>query len=301
MAGVGGLIQVNLAQGRSRRSDRVPRTRCARRRRARRREARGWPSLGVRLLSRRAAGCGRANGLNLLGVSPYAFKMVIGLTILAAISLSNVDLVALLTDGSRRRDHVGSSLIVWAACLAGFPGLLGLLVLTMVAFGSPRPQFLSRRENFNRFPFRSPIFRWFAPAGDARTDHPPADEPRSLPLRTSAVALLGAGIRNMNGRPATGSSHSWWRPAGAGGAWCGHGGNDAYSAPIRSSLPLAMMIFLRGFGEFPRMAGIFPAFRLSWANSPGVIPAFLCRCSYSLRRQSLARAARGPVTAFRWR
>ena len=27
------------------------------------------------------------NGLNLLGVSPYAFKMVIGLTILVAISL----------------------------------------------------------------------------------------------------------------------------------------------------------------------------------------------------------------------
>lgn len=36
------------------------------------------------------------NGLNLLGVSPYAFKMVIGIIILAAISMSNVDLAAML-------------------------------------------------------------------------------------------------------------------------------------------------------------------------------------------------------------
>jgi len=31
------------------------------------------------------------NGLNLLGVSPFAFKMVIGITILFAISMSNID------------------------------------------------------------------------------------------------------------------------------------------------------------------------------------------------------------------
>ncbi|BBE74613.1 ABC transporter permease [Oharaeibacter diazotrophicus] len=37
------------------------------------------------------------NGLNLLGVSPYAFKMVIGLVILVAISTSNLDLGALVT------------------------------------------------------------------------------------------------------------------------------------------------------------------------------------------------------------
>ena len=49
------------------------------------------------------------NGLNLLGVSPYAFKMVIGLTtILAAISFSrSIDLASLLAGGSRRRGHVG--------------------------------------------------------------------------------------------------------------------------------------------------------------------------------------------------
>ena len=35
------------------------------------------------------------NGLNLLGVSPYAFKMVVGVIILIAISMSNVDLAAL--------------------------------------------------------------------------------------------------------------------------------------------------------------------------------------------------------------
>jgi len=31
------------------------------------------------------------NGLNLLGVSPYAFKMVVGVIILLAISTSNLD------------------------------------------------------------------------------------------------------------------------------------------------------------------------------------------------------------------
>ena len=36
------------------------------------------------------------NGLNLLGVSPYAFKMVIGLIILIAISTSNLDLAGLM-------------------------------------------------------------------------------------------------------------------------------------------------------------------------------------------------------------
>jgi len=43
------------------------------------------------------------NGLNLLGVSPYAFKMVIGLIILIAISTSNVNLAALLAPRRRER------------------------------------------------------------------------------------------------------------------------------------------------------------------------------------------------------
>ncbi len=42
------------------------------------------------------------NGLNLLGVSPYAFKMVVGVIILLAISTSNVDLAQLLAP--KRRD-----------------------------------------------------------------------------------------------------------------------------------------------------------------------------------------------------
>ena len=108
MAGVGGLMQVNLAQ------EVVPNALIGRE----------LDVLAAVVLGGARLGGGRGsvfgcflgvllvavvqNGLNLLGVSPYAFKMVIGLTILAAISLSNVDLVALLTDGSRRRDHVGS-------------------------------------------------------------------------------------------------------------------------------------------------------------------------------------------------
>jgi simple sugar transport system permease protein len=43
------------------------------------------------------------NGLNLLGVSPYAFKMVVGVTILVAISMSNVDLAAMLAP--KRKDR----------------------------------------------------------------------------------------------------------------------------------------------------------------------------------------------------
>ncbi|MGL4309975.1 MAG: ABC transporter permease [Paracoccaceae bacterium] len=43
------------------------------------------------------------NGLNLLGVSPYAFKMVVGVIILAAISLSNIDLADLLKHREARK------------------------------------------------------------------------------------------------------------------------------------------------------------------------------------------------------
>ncbi len=43
------------------------------------------------------------NGLNLLGVSPYAFKMIVGLIILIAISTSNIDLAALVTPRRKER------------------------------------------------------------------------------------------------------------------------------------------------------------------------------------------------------
>ncbi len=108
MAGVGGLMQVNLAQ------EVVPNALIGRE----------LDVLAAIVLGGARLGGGRGsvfgcflgvmlvavvqNGLNLLGVSPYAFKMVIGLTILGAISLSNVDLGALLAGGSRRRGHASS-------------------------------------------------------------------------------------------------------------------------------------------------------------------------------------------------
>ena len=108
MAGVGGLVQVNLAQ------EVVPNALIGRE----------LDVLAAVVLGGARLGGGRGsvfgcflgvmlvavvqNGLNLLGVSPYAFKMVIGLTILAAISLSNVDLGALFASGSRRHGHVGN-------------------------------------------------------------------------------------------------------------------------------------------------------------------------------------------------
>jgi len=109
MAGVGGLVQVNLAQ------EVVPNALIGRE----------LDVLAAVVLGGARLGGGRGsvlgcflgvmlvavvqNGLNLLGVSPYAFKMVIGLTILAAISLSNIDLAVLLAGGSRRPGHAGRS------------------------------------------------------------------------------------------------------------------------------------------------------------------------------------------------
>jgi simple sugar transport system permease protein len=107
MAGIGGLMQVNLAQ------EVVPNALIGRE----------LDVLAAAVLGGARLGGGRGsvfgcflgvmlvavvqNGLNLLGVSPYAFKMLIGLTILVAISFSNFDLGALLAGGSRRRGHVG--------------------------------------------------------------------------------------------------------------------------------------------------------------------------------------------------
>ena len=103
MAGIGGLMQVNIAQ------EVVPNALIGRE----------LDVLAAVVLGGARLGGGRGsvlgcflgvllvavvqNGLNLLGVSPYAFKMVIGLTILVAISFSNVDLFARLWGGSGRR------------------------------------------------------------------------------------------------------------------------------------------------------------------------------------------------------
>jgi simple sugar transport system permease protein len=103
MAGIGGLMQVNIVQ------EIVPNALIGRE----------LDVLAAVVLGGARLGGGRGtvlgcflgvllvaitqNGLNLLGVSPYAFKMVIGLTILAAISLSGVDLAALATAKSGRR------------------------------------------------------------------------------------------------------------------------------------------------------------------------------------------------------
>lgn len=95
MAGVGGIMQVNIVQ------EVVPNALIGRE----------LEVLAAVVLGGARLGGGRGtvlgcfmgvllvaitqNGLNMLGVSPYAFKMVIGLTILVAISLSNFELSAL--------------------------------------------------------------------------------------------------------------------------------------------------------------------------------------------------------------
>jgi simple sugar transport system permease protein len=99
MAGIGGLMQVNIVQ------EVVPMALIGRELEVLAAVVLGGARLGGGRGS--VIGCFLGvllvavtqNGLNLLGVSPFAFKMVVGVIILIAISTSNLNLTRLL--GSR--------------------------------------------------------------------------------------------------------------------------------------------------------------------------------------------------------
>jgi simple sugar transport system permease protein len=103
MAGIGGLVQVNIAQ------EVVPNALIGRE----------LDVLAAVVLGGARLGGGRGsvigcflgvllvaitqNGLNLLGVSPFAFKMVVGVIILAAISFSNLNLSSFMAAEKKGR------------------------------------------------------------------------------------------------------------------------------------------------------------------------------------------------------
>jgi simple sugar transport system permease protein len=103
MAGIGGLMQVNIVQ------EVVPNALIGRE----------LDVLAAVVLGGARLGGGRGsvlgcflgvllvaitqNGLNLMGVSPYAFKMVVGMIILIAISMSNISFNDLYKSALRGR------------------------------------------------------------------------------------------------------------------------------------------------------------------------------------------------------
>ena len=168
------------------------------------------------------------------------------------------------------------------------PGLLGLLALTLVAFGLTTPHFLSA-ANFDSIAFQFPDLGLLTLAMLAPIIS------NGINLAVIATANLSgltlAWILNMSGGPQAGVFAFVVGVAAAlavgGASGAAMGAIIAYlgAHPILASL--AMMIFLRGLGEFLTHGGIFPASRISCARSVTErSSAFRRRCSCSLRRRS---------------
>ncbi len=89
------------------------------------------------------------NGLNLMGVSPFAFKMIIGAIILVAITLSNTRIEKLLP--LLRRGGTGTMTVLVESFQKRFgsemAGPFFAFIAVMIFFGVASPQFRARRPS----------------------------------------------------------------------------------------------------------------------------------------------------------
>ncbi|MDE3174586.1 MAG: ABC transporter permease [Pseudomonadota bacterium] len=184
------------------------------------------------------------------------------------------------------------------------PGLLALLALTVVAFGLASPQFLSA-ANFESIAFQLPdlgllTLAMLAPIMSG-----------GINLAVIAVANLSgltlAWILNLNGGPQAGAAAFAFGAVAAlavgGASGAAMGATIAYfgAHPILASL--AMMIFLRGLGEFLTRGGDisgFPDFLgvLGHGSLAGVpVPMLLFSAAAILWHVLLARTRHGFAVA----
>ena len=215
------------------------------------------------------------NGLNLLGISPYAFQMLIGVVLLAAITTTNVSLERLVgwhrrgagADLNRRGAGAAGRLDLAALIRTGRGEYLGLgllLIAVIVLFGWTTPRFLTL-ATFQSIAFQMPELGILTLA-------------MLIPILSGGLNLAVTFAANICGLTAAWILQSLGGPeAGVAGFSLALAGALALGMLIGWSMglivayvgahpilvSLAFMIFLRGVGEFLTRGGDisgFPAF-----------------------------------------
>ena len=217
------------------------------------------------------------NGLNLLGVSPYAFKMIVGAVILVAITLSGSGMSNLLA-GAMGRDKKGGgdmtrlmtsksasptpwlSRIVTLGTGSEIAGLLMLLAVVVLVFSLATDRFLTV-PTFTSVAFQLPELGLLTLA-------------MLIPILSGGLNLAITFTANLRAGAGLGASGKWRGRAGmfafligglaavAVGAFIGWvmGAAIAYTGAHPILVSLSMMIFLRGLGEFATRGGDISGF-----------------------------------------